>query len=556
MIWAKLRGFYRSRSISFRLYLIIILTTIIAISVAGYLGDRVAARLADSAVEANTARVAVGLAGTLSRDDILRDQEDLRRTVNDLLEANDFIARIDVYELTGNSIVRLITTSNANVRSLTVDEMTAAHQSRLLLVPEFKDRERFLKVIAPISIAGGGAGAVSVTSSLLWSDLMGQVHYRIALFLIPGTVLLLVLMLHYSFTRVMTRRIGHLMGAMTHARNGDLGRRVAPGANDELGKIARGFNEMMQEFERASLERDRLLEEQKGFNQQLQDRVTEATGDLSAANERLRQLNQDLLETQRRLTHLERKAVAGQMAATFAHEIGSPISAISTQLQLMLEDDRTSSNARNRLQLIQDQVDRITGFVEEMLAEARVATQVRSPVQVNRILTQLLLFLEQHLLRCRVQVETRFDPDLPEIEANAQQLQQVFLNLFNNACDAMPNGGSLTVTTHVESDAGGNRYVMIGVSDNGVGIPDEKQQRIFEPFFSTKELQGGTGLGLTIANRIVRQYGGTITLESSVGKGSAFTIRFPAAVTRSDANGAVAEGSEPIERKGAIADRG
>ncbi len=548
MIWTGLSRFYQSRSISFRLYLIIIPTTIIAISAAGYLGDRVAARLADGEVETNTVNIALGLAETLSQNDILRDQESLRRTVNDLLEANDFVARIDVYELTGNSIVRIITTSTAHMHSLTVDEMTAARKSRLLRVPEFRDRERFLKVVAPISVAGGGAGAVTVTSSLRLADLMGQVNLRMALFLIPGTVLLLVLMLHYLFTRVMTGRIQNLLEAMTQARQGDLGRRVVPGVRDELGTIARGFNEMMEEFERASMERNRLLEETKGFNKQLKVKVKEATGDLSEANERLRQLNQDLLETQRRLTHLERTAVAGQMAATFAHEIGSPISAISTQLELMLEDKTASGDARNRLRLIQDQVDRITGFVEEMLAESRIATQVRSPVQLNQILTQLLLFLEQRLLRCRVRVETQCDPNLPEIEANAQQLQQVFLNLFNNACDAMPNGGTLGVRTRIEPGSDGRWYTTVEVSDNGVGIPEEKQERIFEPFFSTKELHRGTGLGLTIATGIIRLYEGTIALKSEVGKGSTFTIRFPAIVAESAADHAVRERSEPIER--------
>jgi signal transduction histidine kinase len=369
-------------------------------------------------------------------------------------------------------------------------------------------------------------------------------------------VLLLVLMLHFLFTRVMTRRIDNLKFAMTQARQGDLKRRVAPGAHDELGTIARGFNEMMEEFERASMERDRLLEEQKGFNQQLQDRIAEATRDLSVANERLSQLNQDLLETQRRLTYLERKAVAMEMAATFAHEIGSPISAISTHLQLLLEDKTTPHASRNRLQLIQDQVNRITGFVEEMLAETRMAAQPTAPIQLNMLLNQLLHFLEQHLLRHRVRVETHFDSELPEIESNAQQLQQVFLNLFNNACDAMPEGGTLTVRTGIEPASSGKRFVFVIVSDDGVGIPTEKQERIFEPFFSTKALHRGTGLGLTIAARIVRQYEGTIAFQSIVGKGTTFTIRFPATLSEPSAGPVVPEGGEPIERYGANTNRG
>ena len=216
---------------------------------------------------------------------------------------------------------------------------------------------------------------------------------------------------------------------------------------DELGIIAQRFNGMMEEIELASRERDRLLEEQQGFNAQLQGKVMEATLDLSAANEQLRQVNQDLVETQRRLTQFERTALAGQVAATFAHEIGSPLSAISTHLQLMAEDRALTDDARPRLRLIQDQVKRITGFVEELLSETRVSSHARSAVQLNRLLRELLLFLDQHLARQQITVESCFNPDLPEIDANPQQLQQVFLNLLNNASDAMPRGGNIRGNT-------------------------------------------------------------------------------------------------------------
>ncbi len=527
MNWTSLRDFYQSRSVSVRLYLIIIPTTVFAICAAGYLGDLAAGHLADLSIEKNAVRIANELATTLSADDILEDTEDLRRWMGELVEANDFITRIDVYELTGNAVVRIVTTSSSNTHALTVDEMTSAREARLLLVPQIKDRARFLKVVAPVSVSGGGLGAVAVTSSLHQSDLMGEVHSRVALFLIPVTILLLVPMLHYFFTRVITRRIGNLLVAMTAAKQGDLGRRVLPGANDELGTIALGFNDMMEAFQRASSERDRLLEEQNDFNRQLQSRVAAATQDLTAANERLRQLNQDFLETQRRLTQLERTEVAGQMAAGFAHEIGSPLSAISTHLQLLQEDPLTQDAARARLKLIQAQVERITGFVEEMLVETREATQLRESVQLNTLLRQLLLFLEEHFVRHKLRVETVFDEKLPEVSANARQLQQVFLNLFNNASDAMPDGGTLRVSTGYGSDADGKGFVEVVVSDDGVGIPADKLERIFEPFFSTKDLHHGTGLGLTIAARIIRQHEGTITVESTPGHGTTFAVRLP-----------------------------
>jgi two-component system, NtrC family, sensor kinase len=122
-------------------------------------------------------------------------------------------------------------------------------------------------------------------------------------------------------------------------------------------------------------------------------------------------------------------------------------------------------------------------------------------------------------------VETHFSPDLPEIEGNPQQLQQVFLNLLNNACDAMPGGGTVLVETRSYSDQTGG-FVVASVTDNGTGIAKEKQGQIFEPFFSTKDLHRGTGLGLSIAAKIIRQHQGTIELNSAPGSGATFTIRF------------------------------
>ena len=244
----------------------------------------------------------------------------------------------------------------------------------------------------------------------------------------------------------------------------------------------------------------------------------------------MRQVNQDLVETQRRLTQSERAAVVGQMAATFAHEIGSPLSAISTHLELMAETPGISDETKRRVQLVQDQVNRITGFVEDLLSETRASVQARSAVPLNRLLEQLLLFLDQHLRKCQINVRTSFSPDLPDIEANPQQLQQVFLNLFNNACDAMPQGGTVRVSTSLESSSAGMACVIVTVSDDGVGIPLEKQEHIFEPYFTTKELRRGTGLGLSIAANIIREHEGTISLQSEPQRGTTFTIRFPVPV--------------------------
>ncbi len=442
-------------------------------------------------------------------------------------ESEPYITRIDIYRTSENKLIRLVTTSSSESLQWTGMEAVAIRSARVLVIPVYQDKERFLKAIVPFTDFTGNRSCVTVAASLKQSDSMGKIHNRIAYFLVPGSVVASLFLLHFLFTGLLVRRFDRLIAAMNAARRGDLATRAPVEHEDEIGTIAQRYNEMMDEIEIASRERDRLLEEQKTFNLQLQEKVREATQVLSSTNEKLREANQDLLDTQRRLTQSERAAVAGQMAAAFAHEIGSPLSAMSTHLQLMAENPSTSSDTQRRLKLILDQVGRITGFVEELLSETRASVQARTSVQLNQILGQLLLFLEQHLQKQRVKVETHFSPNLPSIEANPQQLQQVFLNLLNNACDAMPEGGVVVLKTNASLGEDGKEYVVVSVEDNGAGIPQEKQAHIFEPFFTTKDLHRGTGLGLSIASKIIRQHHGNIELHSVPGVGSKFTLRFP-----------------------------
>ena len=523
-----LRRFLDSRSISFRLYLIVIPATALVILLISYVNNSVSAILLDSIVTDNTRRVAGQLAADLAAWPVPLSAEALQAWLGELVEANSFIVRIDVYRLDDSGLERIGTTSNSSARTAIVDEIAAVKRSQILLIPQFHDRSRGLKVVYPIlSQAGLSTGCVSVTSSLHQTDLVGEVLDKINLFLIPASVIALALMLHFLFSRNLTGRIRRLGAAMTAARSGALDRRAPVDRRDELGVIAQEFNETMAEIERAAHQRDRLLAEQKDFNEQLREKVQEATRDLSAANLQLSRVNLALIESQRRSTQFERMAMAGQMAAAFAHEIGSPLSAIATHLELMLEEPSCGEDARRRIRLIEAQISRITGFVEELLSETRAAAQPFVAVQVNEILQEVLLFLGQHLERHRIRLETRLQDDLPVIEGHPQQLQQVFLNLLNNAADAMPEGGTIRVETRADGSASGKPEVVAAIADSGTGISPEEQKRIFEPFFSTKDLRRGTGLGLSIAARIVRQHEGTIEIDSEPGRGSTFRVRLP-----------------------------
>jgi two-component system, NtrC family, sensor kinase len=512
-------------SISFRLHLFIVATIVLTILLVSYLDSRVSIRMLDSEIAQSAKRDASDMAADLARKDAPTDPTAIQAWLRKYQDSETYISSIDVYRWTGSGVMRYATTSSSTSQYYAVNETTAIRDSRTLTIMQYQDRARFLKVIVPFVDSNGIRSCVTLIANFGQSEVVGRIQKLIAYFLVPGSAILSIILIHFLFTRLLIGRFDRLIAVMNAAREGDLGIRASVDRDDEIGVIAERYNEMMQQIELASNERDRLLEEQKTFNIQLKEKVYEATHEVAAANERLRQVNEDLLDTQRRLTQAERVAVVGQMAAIFAHEIGSPLSAISTHLELMTEDSTFSTDAGRRLKIIQDQVNRIAGYVEEMLSETRSTIQARSLVQLNRILQQLLLFLEQHLARCRVRVETHFNPDLPEIEANPQQLQQLFLNLLNNACDAMPNGGTVVIETSNYSDLNGN-YVAVSIADTGTGIAEEKQAHIFEPFFTTKELHHGTGLGLSIAAIIVRQHQGVIELQSAPGAGTKFTIRF------------------------------
>jgi two-component system, NtrC family, sensor kinase len=523
----KLAFFFRIRSIAFRLHLFIVLTIVLTVIAVSYFDSRVSIQMMDSQIQQNAIGAATQWAQDLARRDAPTDPATIQNWLSKSKESEPYITRIDIYRMSGDKLTRVVTTSSSEPLQWTGMEAVAIRGARSLTIPVYQDKERFLKVIVPFTEFTGNRSCVTVIASLRQSDSMRIIQKRIAYFLVPGSVVASLFLLHFLFTGLLMRRLDRLIAAMNAAREGDLAIRAPVEHEDEIGTIAQRYNKMMDKIELASQERDRLLEEQKTFNLQLQEKVREATQVLSSTNKKLREANQDLLDTQRRLTQSERAAVAGQMAAAFAHEIGSPLSAMSTHLQLMAEEPGISSDTQRRLKLIQDQVSRITGFVEELLSETRASVQAGTSVHLNQILSQLLLFFEQHLQKQNVKVETHFSPNLPPIKANPQQLQQVFLNLLNNACDAMPEGGVIILETNASLGEDGKEYVVVSVEDNGSGIPQEKQAHIFEPFFTTKDLHRGTGLGLSITSNIIRQHHGNIELHSVPGVGSKFTLRIP-----------------------------
>ncbi len=246
-----------------------------------------------------------------------------------------------------------------------------------------------------------------------------------------------------------------------------------------------------------------------------------------------RQLERDLREqtdelrlTRRRARAAEELASVGTLVAGLAHEIGTPMGVIQGHAKL-LEPEVTSDDGRWRLRTIQEQIARISRIIQMLLNMARPREMRRAPVALDALLENTLSFLKEKLARRGIGLECELGP-APSVLGDPERLQQLFLNLFMNAADAMPKGGTLRVSH--ELDPGG--AVLVRVADSGSGIPPEDLPRIFDPFFTSKEAGQGNGLGLTVAKGIASDHGGTLKVESAVGVGSEFRVRLPVTASR------------------------
>jgi PAS domain S-box-containing protein len=220
----------------------------------------------------------------------------------------------------------------------------------------------------------------------------------------------------------------------------------------------------------------------------------------------------------------EKMASIGLLAAGVAHEVNTPLTGISSFTQMLLEGAEPDDPKTKVLEKIERQTFRAAKIVNGLLNLARPAQVDSGPTDINAVINDVLSLLEHQFRTGRIQVRKEFAPAPPIVQGIEYKLQQVFLNLFMNARDAMPRGGWLTIATRQEADG-----AVVEVSDTGSGISPEVLSRIYDPFFTTKEIGKGTGLGLSITYGIVQEHGGTITCDSQPGQGTRFTLRLPLA---------------------------
>ena len=228
----------------------------------------------------------------------------------------------------------------------------------------------------------------------------------------------------------------------------------------------------------------------------------------------------------------EKMASIGVLAAGVAHEVNTPLTGISSYTQMLLEHSDPSDPNTALLEKIERQTFRAAKIVNGLLNLSRPGAGVtgseRTTVDLNAVISDVFSLLEHQFMTAKIKVRRELYPTAVHVVGIEHQLQQVFLNLFLNARDAMPRGGWLSVTTRVDGDR-----AVAEVSDTGSGIPSEHLARIYDPFFTTKAIGRGTGLGLSITYGIVHEHDGIISCASVIGQGTRFTLSLPLAVQRS-----------------------
>ncbi|MDR5682700.1 MAG: ATP-binding protein [Armatimonadota bacterium] len=306
--------------------------------------------------------------------------------------------------------------------------------------------------------------------------------------------------------RAVTTSLESLRAAMEAVRGGDLGVRVpTSGRDDETELMGEVFNRMVGELQDS---RTKLRQYQQDLERMVEERTRQ------------------LREAQAQLVQSEKLSAMGELVAGVAHELNNPLTSILGYAQLLEGESDLPPKIHRNLTVIVQEADRARRIVQNLLTFARQQPRAWDLVDVNAAVEQALALQRYEVVREGIEVVTRLAPDLPPVRGDLHQLQQVFLNIVNNAIHAMRGRAParLEVVTRHRRDR-----VVIEFADTGPGIAPEHLHRLFDPFFTTKRIGEGTGLGLSISYGIVRDHGGTITAANRREGGARFTVELPAA---------------------------
>jgi len=346
-----------------------------------------------------------------------------------------------------------------------------------------------------------------------WQTRLRRDLYNEQAAFVIASIVLISFLLAWFLEHYVTHPVTTLQKAMAQAQQGNLRVRAAVKGEGEFGFLAGGFNEMLAQIERLTTG--------------LQARVEEATRDLAEKNFELHELNEKLARAQHEAARRQPLAAAGQIASTIAHELGTPLNSILGYTQLLLRQDM-SSDQRAKLSIIESQIRRMIETIQGILDRTRGQLVPRVPVEVAPLVDEALAFVSQRITEAGLSVRTEIPRDLCLFQGDAVGLRQILVNLLTNAIHATDPKGTITVRAALVPRANDRATQLeIAVSDTGKGLRPEDLERIFEPFYTTKEPGVGTGLGLAIVSQIASDHGGRVFAESEPDRGTTIRVQLP-----------------------------
>lgn len=518
------------QSLNAKLFLLIalltsVLTIVSVISVIGVFKRSIESYARDAAL-----RTALG-----AIEDIHRIDPDLkfRRETSELLATwtnPEGVHQIDIFTtaiVDGDDYVEVWATSEARPQEVIKDDAEILQMleireeiADLITLPSGR---KVWRVYAPMTDSRVGNRETRVLLRAYYNldrwNLVWEKPFSFAIKTLPIILLLEFALLWMLTTSFMSRPMQKILRAMKLLGEGDVSARSGLKSQDELGQIALHFDTMATELQKITCERESLLAEIQGFNTTLQGRINEALVELQEKNIELERLLEHISLLREELSQQERLAVAGQLTAAFAHEVGTPLNLVSSHLQLLISDSGVDRWINDRLVTIRTQIVRVEEIVKKLLGMARPLILKRESVQIKALVEELHRLWAPTLAVHKVTFRAEL-PDNCSLQADRKQLEQLFINLINNAVDAMPSGGNIHLTVS-QNCSSGWEFVL---SDTGVGIPAEILNKVFKPMFTTKPEGMGTGLGLAICREIVHSHDGEISIDSIVGYGT--KVRF------------------------------
>jgi two-component system NtrC family sensor kinase len=316
----------------------------------------------------------------------------------------------------------------------------------------------------------------------------------------------------YLMARAVVIPIKRLVRATEKIASGDLSHMVQSGGRDEVAELARSFNHMVVDLRR-------YHEEVENYSRTLEEKVKERTSDLEETNKTLR-------DTQAQLIQASKMAAMGQFGAGVAHELNQPLAGISGYTDLLLLKLEKESPEWRYAKKIEDQCIRMTKIVSNLRTFARQSKFEYAETDVNQPIDDALMLLGEQLRSHNITLKRDLTSNLQKVLADANQLEQVFLNLISNAKDAIEpkDGGNITI---ISQQSESPDFIEVLVADTGIGMDSATINDIFNPFFTTKDVGKGTGLGLSISLGIIEDHSGHIEVHSISGRGTVFRITLP-----------------------------